>query len=194
MAQGPYSETIRIVQDPDSELGQAYATLKSLFDQTKRIYSKDGFFLSADELNIKEPEHRATIRTTNLASFSAAVFASSVGFYELSSSFIDIVTPDGACLEKEPGELLVNLKTQMYLSMVTSEEQTDTKEDVLEEMFPYDFEEVLRQRHPDVPLSQDEREFVNSINARREYLMNEPTDVDAIRGFKNPCLTCAADI
>ncbi|KAL5328274.1 hypothetical protein ACEPPN_001772 [Leptodophora sp. 'Broadleaf-Isolate-01'] len=183
LAQGPYSETIRIVQDPDSELGQAYATLKSLFDQTKRIYSKDGFFLSADELNIKEPEHRATIRTTNLASFSAAVFASSVGFYELSSSFIDIVTPDGACLEKEPGELLVNLKTQMYLSMVTSEEQTDTKEDVLEEMFPYDFEEVLRQRHPDVPLSQDEREFVNSINARREYLMNEPTDVDAIQAL-----------
>ena len=181
LAQGPYSETIRIVQDPDSELGQAYATLKSLFDQTKRIYSKDGFFLSADELNIKEPEHRATIRTTNLASFSAAVFASSVGFYELSSSFIDIVTPDGACLEKEPGELLVNLKTQMYLSMITSEEQTDTKEDVLEEMFPYDFDEVLRQRHPNIPLSQDEVEFVGSINARREYLMNEPTDVDSIR-------------
>ncbi|KAH7346431.1 telomere repeat binding factor-domain-containing protein [Rhexocercosporidium sp. MPI-PUGE-AT-0058] len=183
LAQGPYSETIRIVQDPDSELGQAYATLKSLFDQTKRIYSKDGFFLSADELNIKEPEHRATIRTTNLASFSAAVFASSVGFYELSSSFIDIVTPDGACLEKEPGELLVNLKTQMYLSMVTSEEQTDTKEDVLEEMFPYDFEEVLKQRHPDIPLSQDEHDFVKSINARREYLMNEPTDVDAIQAL-----------
>ncbi|KAK0121033.1 TTAGGG repeat binding factor [Cadophora gregata f. sp. sojae] len=183
LAQGPYSETIRIVQDPDSELGQAYATLKSLFDQTKRIYSKDGLFLSADELNIKEPEHRATIRTTNLASFSAAVFASSVGFYELSSSFIDIVTPDGACLEKEPGELLVNLKTQMYLSMVTSEEQTDTKEDVLEEMFPYDFDEVLRQRHPDIPLSQDELEFVNSINSRREYLMNEPTDVDSIQAL-----------
>ncbi|KAL2069858.1 hypothetical protein VTL71DRAFT_14537 [Oculimacula yallundae] len=181
LAQGPYSETIRIVQDPDSELGQAYATLKSLFDQTKRIYSKDGFFLSADDLNIKEPEHRATIRTTNLASFSAAVFASSVGFYELSSCFIDIVTPDGACLEKEPGELLVNLKTQMYLSMVTSEEQTDTKEDVLEEMFPYDFEEVLKARHPDIPLSQDEHEFVASINGRREYLMNEPTDVDAIQ-------------
>ena len=109
------------------------------------------------------------------------MFASSVGFYELSSSFIDIVTPDGACLEKEPGELLVNLKTQMYLSMITSEEQTDTKEDVLEEMFPYDFDEVLRQRHPNIPLSQDEVEFVGSINARREYLMNEPTDVDSIR-------------
>jgi len=71
----------------------------------------------------------------------------------------------------------------MYLSMITSEEQTDTKEDVLEEMFPYDFDEVLRQRHPDIPLSQDEVEFVSSINARREYLMNEPTDVDSIQAL-----------
>ncbi|KAI9055981.1 hypothetical protein LZ554_000915 [Drepanopeziza brunnea f. sp. 'monogermtubi'] len=183
LAQGSYIDTVRIVQDPDSELGQAYATLKSLFDQTKQIYSKDGLFLSADELNIKEPAHRATIRTTNLASFSAAVFASSAGFYELSSSFIDIVTPDGACLEKEPGELLVNLKTQMYLSRIASEEQreNETKEDILEDMFPLDFEDVLRNRHPDTPLSRDELEFIDLVNHRREFLIKEHTDVESIQ-------------
>lgn len=170
-----------MVYDPDSELGQAYTTLKALFDQTKRIYSEDGLFLYADELDIKEPEHRTTIRLTNLASFSVAVFASSAGFYELSSSFIDIVTPEGACLEKEPGELLVNLKTQMYLSMVTSEEQPETKEDILEEMFPFDFEHLLKQRHPDIPLSGDELEFIKLVTQRRDFLMKEHTDVESTR-------------
>ncbi|OWP02228.1 hypothetical protein B2J93_5615 [Marssonina coronariae] len=183
LAQGPYTETIRIVQDPESEPGQAYATLKSLFDQTKRIYSKDSLFLSADELNVKEPEHRATIRIANLASFSAAVFGSSVGFYELGSPFIDIVTPEGACIEKEPGELLVDLKTQMYLSMVTSEEQFETKEDILEEMFPLDFEDLLRKRHPDTPLSKDEREMIELVNSRRDFLMKEHTDVESIQAL-----------
>ncbi|PBP19986.1 telomeric repeat binding factor 1 [Diplocarpon rosae] len=183
LAQGPYTETIRIVQDPGSELGQAYATLKSLFDQTKGIYSKGGLFLSADELNIKEPEHRATIRITNLASFSAAVFGSSVGFYELGSPFLDIVTPECACVEKEAGELLVDLKTQMYLSMVTSEEQFETKEDILEEMFPLDFEDLLRKRHPDIPLSDDELGIIELVNGRREFLMKEHTDVESIQAL-----------
>lgn len=104
-----------------------------------------------------------------------------MGFYQLSSSFIDIITPEGGPLEKEPGELLVNLKTQMYLAMITSEEQTDTKEDILDEMFPYDFDCVLRKRHPDTPLSGAEYEFIESVNARRKFLLEEPSDVNSIR-------------
>ena len=186
LAQGPYSETIRIVTEPESDFGQAYATLKRLFDETKKIYSRQEPFLSADELNILEPEHRATIRTTNLATFVASVFGGQdVGFYGLNDHFIDTFTPEGESLKRVPSELFLNLKTQMYLSAVSQEEQERTKEDLLEDIFPLDLEGVLAVRHPETPLSRSELTCIESSNTRRQYLMNQSSDIDSIR--TSPC-------
>lgn len=181
LAQGPYSETIKIITQPDSELGQAYATLKSLFDQTKKIYSQQKPFLSADELNIREPEHRATIRTTNLATFVSSVFGGQdVGFYELNDHFIETFVPDGGELQKEPGSLYINLKTQMYLSAVSQEEQERSKEETLDDLFPASLADTLRARHPGTDLTPSEVDFVNEANARREYLQTDSGDADSI--------------
>lgn len=129
-----------------------------------------------------EPEHRATIRTTNLATFVSSVFCGhDVGFIELNDHFIKTFTPDGAPLEKEPGELYLNLKTQMYLSAVSQEEQERTREDILEDFFPNGIEELLEDRHLDTPLTDTEIEFVKSFNSRRDFLANAPIDVDSIR-------------
>lgn len=185
LSRGPYHETIRIVTSPDAELGQAYATIKYLFDQTKKIYSQQAAFLSADDLHIHEPEHRATIRTTNLATFVSSVFCGhDVGFIELNDNFIQTFTADGAPLEKEPGELYLNLKTQMYLSAVSQEEQDRTREDILEDFFPDGIEELLKGRHAGTPLTQTEIDFLKAFNARREYLADAPIDVDSIREFQ----------
>jgi protein TBF1 len=181
LAQGPYSETIKIITQPDSELGQAYATLKSLFDQTKKIYSQQKPFLSANELSISEPGHRATIRTTNLATFVSSVFGGQdVGFYELNDHFIDTFVPHGEELKKEPGMLYLNLKTQMYLSAVSQEEQEMAREEILDELFPAGFEELLLARHAETPLTPSEVEIVNEAKARRDYLLYAPGDVDSI--------------
>ncbi|KAF4633020.1 hypothetical protein G7Y89_g5099 [Cudoniella acicularis] len=181
LALGPYHETIKIVTDPECELGQAYTTLKSLFDQTKKIYSQQGPFLSADELNIKEPEHRSTIRTTNLATFVSSVFGGQdVGFYELNDHFIVIFTPEGEPLGREAGQLYLNLKTQMYLSASSQEEQDRTKEDILEDLFPLSIDQIVSARHPGQPLAQSELDFIKDCNSRREYLMAEPSDAESI--------------
>lgn len=181
MAQGPYSETIKIITQPESELGQAYATLKSLFDQTKKIYAQQKPFLSADELSIQEPAHRATIRTTNLATFVSSVFGGQdVGFYELNDHFIETFVPDGEELQKDPGMLFVNLKTQMYLSAVSQEEQEMGRDEILDYLFPTDLDEILRARHPGTPLTSDELEYINEAKTRREYLQNAPIDVESI--------------
>lgn len=181
MAQGPYADTIKIITQPESELGQAYATLKSLFDQTKKIYSQQKPFLSADELSISEPEHRATIQTTNLATFVSSVFGGQdVGFYELNDHFIETFVPDGEELQKEPGMLYLNLKTQMYLSAISQEEQEMTREEILDDLFPADLEEILLSRHPGTALTSDEVEFLKEVKARRDYLQNEIGDVDSL--------------
>lgn len=182
MAQGPYEETIRVVTEPSSELGQAYATLRSLFEQTKKIYSQKNSFLSADELNIHETEHRATIRTTNLATFMSGVFGGQdVGFYELDDQFIDSFTPEGGEFKREPGQLYLNFKTQMYISALSQEEQEKSKEEVLDELFPHNLSDILSARHPSAGLLPGEIEFLDDARARREYLMTEGGDADAIR-------------
>jgi hypothetical protein len=157
-------------------------TLKKLFDETKKIYSRQAPFLSSNELNIEEPKHRATIRTTNLATFVSSVFGGQdVGFYELNDHFIETFTPDETPLQNVPGELFLNLKTQMYLSAVSQEEQERAKEDILEDLFPLNFEDTLAARHLESPLSQTEIQFLESSKARREFLMNQPSDIDSIR-------------
>lgn len=104
-----------------------------------------------------------------------------MGFYELNDHFIETFTPDGEPLQQGPSELFLNLKTQMYLSAVSQEEQERTKEDMLEDLFPINLEDILASRHPETELSQSELNFVASSKTRREYLMNQPSDVDAIR-------------
>jgi hypothetical protein len=174
------------VQSLELELGQAYTTLKSLFDQTKQIYSQKDAFLSADGLNIHEPNHRATIQITNLATFVAGVFDSSLGFYELNDNFIEAFTTDGEPLSKEVGDLFISLKTQMFLSAVTQGGPEKTKEDHLEDLFPIGFDEILISRHPNSGLAEGEEEFLLALKDRRDYLMNEVNDNDSIRKLEFP--------
>jgi hypothetical protein len=94
--------------------------------------------------------------------------------------------PDGGELLKEPGELYLNLKTQMFLSAVSQEEQERTKEETLDDLFPASLGDTLRARHPGTDLTPSEVEFVNAANARKEYLQNDSTDADSI------CKRCTA--
>ncbi|TQS34641.1 hypothetical protein Golomagni_04967 [Golovinomyces magnicellulatus] len=184
LAQESYHNIIKIVTTPETEVGQAYATLKSLFDQAKKIYSQQGLFLSADALNLKEPEDRAVIRTSNLATFVCSVFGGhDVGFLELNDQFIKTFTVEGVPLQKEAGDLYLNLKTQIYLSAVSQEEQERTREDILEDLFPNDLDRLLQSRHLDQPLSQSEVEFMGSYVTRRDFLGNAPIDLDSIQAL-----------
>lgn len=156
-----------------------------MFEQTKKIYSQKAHFLSADELNIQEPEHRNTIRVTNLATFVDSVFGGgTIGFYELNDHFIETFTPHEAALSKEAGDLFLSLKTQMFLSAVTAEEQDRTKEDHLEDFFPDMYEELLRNRCPNGGLAEEEREFLDEFQNRRAFLLMEANNIDSIRKFE----------
>ncbi|POS84249.1 hypothetical protein EPUL_004222 [Erysiphe pulchra] len=174
-------EIVSIVNIHSSEDGKIYLTLKSLFDQVKKIYSQQGLFLSADVLNMKETEYREIIRISNLATFVCNVFdRHEVGFLELNDRFIEIFAAEGMALSKEAGDLFLNLKTQIYLSAISQEEQERTREDLLEEYFPNNLGKILENRHPNQPLSQGEYEFTRLLISRRDFLANTPIDLDSI--------------
>lgn len=67
------------------------------------------------------------------------------------------------------------------------EEQEKTKEDLLDDFFPANLDDILSRRHLGTPLSESELEFINATKARRELLMNETSDVESIRKSRLPC-------
>ncbi|EPE25651.1 Homeo [Glarea lozoyensis ATCC 20868] len=182
LAQTPYSETINNISTIESDHGQAFATLKSLFSKTKEIYSKENVFLSADELGFTDVKQRSIIRNTNMATFVAGVFGGQdVGFYELNHWFLNTFTPENETMDANACNLCTNLKTQMYLSALGEEDNEKTKEEILEDLFPSDLSSILLARHPGVQLSDSETKFVSDCRARKEYLLSVPADADSIQ-------------
>ncbi|KAL7266481.1 TTAGGG repeat binding factor [Rhizina undulata] len=170
LGKGPYQETLNIVTQPDSDQGQAYNTMKALFDQTKKLYTHEAF-LSADELKLDLPEQRTTVRKVNLATFVSSVFGSQeVGFFHLNEHFLDTFVPDGGRLLKSQGALYLDLKTQAYISAMSTNERG--KEEILTDLFPDEMKDFLLARRPGARhLTPSELDFVARLKQRRQHLM-----------------------
>lgn len=181
LASGNYNQAIETVTSPDSDSGQAYATLKSLFDQTKKIYSNDSLFFNPDDLGMKDKKQREIIQRTNLATFLTSVFSGTgVGFYDLHDNFLEVFAPDGQFVQKDHGELFINLKTQVFVAAVSSNDPNVPPGDTIEALFPQTVGADLVERHPGLLLSQDEFVIVQNIIDRREYLSSMCKDMASI--------------
>lgn len=175
LGKGGYQETLNIVTCPESESGQAYSLLKALFDQTKKIYTGDAF-LNCEELKLESPEHRAIIRKVNLATFVSSVFGSQeVGFFHLNECFLDTFIPEGGRLLKSQGALYLDLKTQAYISALSTGERD--RIDILNDLFPDDMAHyLLMRRHGAKGLTPSEADFVQRAHQRKQHLMQLPED------------------
>ncbi|KAK9369364.1 telomere repeat binding factor-domain-containing protein [Lipomyces kononenkoae] len=170
LGRGTYQDTFNIVTQPESDQGQAYRTLTSLFDQTKKLYTH-GAFLSASALGFsKSPRYRSIIRKANLATFISSVFGSTeVGFFHLNEYFFDSFVPDGSRLLKSQGALYLDLKTQAFISAMGQGERS--KEEILDDLFPDDLERLLATRRPGArTLTPSEHDFIARCKSRKEIL------------------------
>ena len=175
-----------ITEDPESEAGQAYATLKSLFDHTKKVYSIHEPFLTPRELGLTDRTHVETIRKANLATFVSSVFgAQDVGFYHLNEYFLDTFVGEGGRLLKNQGQLFLDLKTQAFISARSYGQRP--KEELLEDIFPADMEDrLLARKGPPTfsskLLAPSEAEFLQRARNRSQALMRDPDfqDVHAL--------------
>ena len=180
MAKSTYQEILTIATKPDSDPGQAYATLKSLFDHTKKVYSIQEPFLSPYQLGLVEQMQVDTIRKANMATFVSSVFGSKdVGFYHLNENFLDTFLADGNRLLKSQAQLFLDLKTQAYISAVAPGERS--KEEILEDLFPQDLEEQLLKRRPGAKQpAPSEVDFIQRARNRRKALLEEPSTPAAV--------------
>lgn len=115
-----------------------------------------------------------------MATFVSSVFGSQdVGFYHLNEYFLDTFVVDGNRLLKTQAQLLLDLKTQAYISATTNGERG--REEILEDLFPRDLEQRLLSRRPGAKqLAPSEQEFVQRAGNRRKALIEEPGTEDAL--------------
>ncbi|KAF3936343.1 hypothetical protein ABW19_dt0210099 [Dactylella cylindrospora] len=180
LLQGQYQDTLITVTQPDTDQGQAYATLKALFLQTKRVYSTDAF-LSTDELKFQMPEHRNMVRKVNLATFISSLFGSTeVGFFHLNENFLHTFVPEGGRLLKNQGNLFLDLKTQAFISALDQAEKS--KEQVLDDLFEQDIGgKLMDRRGGSKELIPSEVDFIGRVKNRRDTLEIAPADVSVLR-------------
>ena len=183
IAKSSYREIITTATTPDSEPGQAYATLKSLFDHTKKVYSNHEPFLNPFGIGLVESCQLDAIRKANMATFVSSVFGSQdVGFYHLNENFLDTFITEGSRLLKTQAQLFLDLKTQAYISAATNGNRS--RKEILEDLFPSDLENrLLKRKSSAKQLTPSEVEFVQRACNRRKALLEEPETDEAIRAL-----------
>jgi hypothetical protein len=172
-----------MVSEPDSENGQAYATMRSLFDHTKRVYTVKHSFLQPTDLEVTESSQIDVIRKANLASFVSSIFGSQeIGFAELNDHFLDVFVPEGNRLLKAQSGLYLDLKTQAFIAAMNNKSRTRTQ--LLYELFPEDMEQRLLARRPGSrQLAPSETDFVSRLNSRRDILLRKINDEEALKAL-----------
>ena len=175
LAKPSLSEIEKLTNGEENEESQAYITRKDLFDQTRKVYSRDVPFIDAIAIQLFTPPQQDIIRKANKATFISSILQShDVSFWDLNEYFLEIFVPSGQRLLKWQGGILLELKTQVYISALLNSDGSVLP--ILDELFPYDLEDRITARHPDAPnLAPSEVDFVERARARKQYLQAEPT-------------------
>jgi hypothetical protein len=183
LSKNSYQDLTAMVSEPDSENGQAYATMRSLFDHTKRVYTVKHSFLQPTDIEITESAQLDVIRKANLASFVSSIFGSQeIGFAELNDHFLDVFVPEGNRLLKAQSGLYLDLKTQAFIAAMNNKSRTRTQ--LLYELFPEDMEQRLLARRPGSrQLAPSETDFVSRLNSRRDILLRKINDEEALKAL-----------
>ena len=171
------------MKEPESDAGQEYSTVRSLFDHTKRVYSSKSPFLSPLELDLMETAQVEVLRKANLATFVSSIFGSQeIGFAELNDNFLEIFVPENGRLLKAQGSLFLDLKTQALISSMHTPERSKTE--LLYTLFPEDMDSRILARRPGARgLAPSEQDFVKRASSRRDILLadlNNPAALDAL--------------
>lgn len=181
---GTAQDFVATVTSPDDQdKGQAYSTVVSLFEQQKRLFTRDSkLMIDASELPLQSTVFTRVIRKANLATFVMAIFRSTnIPFVELDESFLDIFMPPGSRLLKSEGALWLELKTQAFIAIMMN--GGAKKDDILDKLFTRDRGlelAILRRRSEPTHLAPSEGDFISRAHTRRAYLSQDAHSVESL--------------
>ncbi|KAK4544421.1 hypothetical protein LTR36_004312 [Oleoguttula mirabilis] len=185
IAKASFAQIQDLMRSSEAEESQAYSTLKNLFDQTRKVYSRETAFIDAISIQMFQPSQQEIIRKANIATFISSILgAHDVSFFHLNEFFVETFVPLGHRLLKWQGAIYLELKTQTYISALMNSD--GSPEAMLAELFPSDLDAQILTRHPDAPsLSPSEQDFIDRSKARKSYLLAEPSTDEAARELPN---------
>lgn len=163
------------IRNTESETSRSWSSLKSLFTQTRAIFSKPSPLLAPrDDLSHIDSDER---RIADIASLCCSITSSgpsadSTERCELYKHFFQTVLRPGAELSQGTANLFVAVKTQAIIDSVARGVQEKPIDQLIEEAFPSDLEQQLSQRHEGFGLTDVERSLVNTAQQRREELLS----------------------
>jgi protein TBF1 len=181
-------ETELLLADTGSEFERDYCQLINIFIPSRRVFSDSPLFLP-DELEISDSDDRETVRMSNLASTAASTFgANDVSLREIHDNFLAIFVPEDGEYKGSLSNLLVDLKTQVFINSLREREESQHVSALIDQFFPMEFEETLKQRSGEVMLNPDEAVLVSQIKERRGLLLSSVND-ENIKSRFSPNLT-----
>lgn len=176
LAQQPYLETQILLADHESDFWKDYNSLTSIFSPARRIFSSSSLFFP-DDLDITDSDDRETIRMSNLASIAASLFsANDTSLTDIHKSFFSIFVPEDGEYKASLTDLLVDLKTQVFIDGLSETEEPQHVTTLLDEIFPVAFDETLKQRSGDVGLNSAEQLLKTRVRDRRDLFLKSTSD------------------
>ncbi|KAK3997209.1 telomere repeat binding factor-domain-containing protein [Cladorrhinum sp. PSN332] len=177
LSQQSRAETEALLADTNSGFRKAYDALRDVFGPTKKIFS-DAPLLSADELDISDSEDRETVRMSNLAAIALSAFGGrDIPLKDVHDNFFTIFVPEEWEYKDSLTELLLSVKTRLFWDSQQAEAGSPTPIELLEALFPINFDEFLKQRTGDLLLNAEEERLVDQVKKRREELVQCVADV-----------------
>ncbi|EON61312.1 hypothetical protein W97_00525 [Coniosporium apollinis CBS 100218] len=178
MATSSPAEMIACMTNPRNN---EHGTLKSLFEHTKKAFTRDDMMINPNALPPEQPASYDILRRANIVTFLVSIFDSrGPDFVLLNRLFLETFVPLGSRLYKWQGALFLELKTQAYISSMLS--GSSNRQDVIDEFFPGNLELCLLMRRPasNQQISPSEQDFLKRVQTRRSYLLSEPDTPGAV--------------
>lgn len=158
----------------DYEESQAYFTRRTLFDQTRKVFTRTSAFIDTPSSPMFTPSKQEVIRITNKATFISSILEGhDISFFDLDQRFLETFIPTGQRLLKWQGTIFLELKTQAYIAALMNGDASP--EMLLNDLFSDGLADKIIARHPDAPnLAPSEQDFLDRARSRRQYLSSEP--------------------
>ncbi|KAF9772655.1 hypothetical protein IL306_009611 [Fusarium sp. DS 682] len=167
-----FDDSIKPIQDADSQHAKSFRDLQSSFAQIKQIYSS-GPILSADDPDLQDHESRTILDLANLAQFGIWLLQTTPSYSEAHQHFHAIFRGQVSDLGSDALDLYLSLKTQVAIDALASKTPEQSKEQVLEEALINGMEDKLRGLHNGFDLTSADSEFIASVRSRKTSLEGE---------------------
>ncbi|KAM0224651.1 hypothetical protein ACHAPA_004296 [Fusarium lateritium] len=167
-----FDDSIKPIQDADSQHAKSFQQLHSSFAQIKQIYSS-GPILSADEPDLQDHESRTILDLANLAQFGIWLLQATPSYSEAHEHFHAIFRGQVSDLGSDALDLYLSLKTQVAIDALATKTSEQSSEHALDEALIKGMEDKLRGLHNGFDLTPADSEFVTSVRLRKASLEGE---------------------